>query len=460
MVPLKIRRPVHGVWSSWWVFVLAGSGFAIGLKNVWQFPYHASQYGGSAFVLVYLCFVFLFGLPLLMTQLLIGRLGRESPVNSIGHITKRLRVSQRWVIVGRLSVLAAFLIFSYYSAIAGWLLAYVARATFGGLHTLSADSAASAFAALIRDPEKQLFWYSLFIVMTVVVVARGVRAGLEPVMRFGVPVLFGLFIATAMYALIVGVVDPGFSRFIVPDFTRLSGIGILTALGDAFYSLGLGVGVFILFGAYLPADAPIAKVAVGVVVADTVAALLGGIIVFPLTMANGAESVSGAGLVFQSLVVVFDSLPGGAVMRALFFVMLVLVAWFSSIALAETVVAWAVERYQVGRVRAAAWVGTAAWVLGIGTILSFNYWKFTFPILGLVKTFGFFDLLQILTSSIMLPLIGGLLAVFGAWVLKPATTREALGLRSPCAFDAWLWLTRLAVPVWAIVVMFNMRLFL
>lgn len=457
---IKIPKPVHGQWSSATVFVLAATGFAIGLKNFWQFPYHAGLYGGGAFILVYLCFVFLLGVPLMMTQVMLGRLGRQSPVGSMRHLVRRARVSHRWMIAGGLSVAVSFLILSYYSAIAGWILAYLMRAVFGGLQGQSVDSAGALFAALIRDPEKQLFWYSLFIFLTMAVAARGVRGGIELAAKFAVPVLLGLLVILAAYAASVGALSQGLSLFLAPDFTRLSGIGLLTALGDAFFSLGLGVGVMLLYGAYLPPEVPIARVSVLVVAIDCVAGILGGLIVFPVALAAGPEAQAGVGLVFQSLVVAFDGLPGGGLMRALFFFMLVLVAWMSSIALGEVVVAWLVERFALTRVRAAVLAGVGAWVLGVTTILSFNYWKFTFPMFGLVKTFGFFDLLQILTSSVMLPVIGLLLAVFGGWVLKPVTTREVLNLRSPCAYDAWLWLTRLVVPAWMLVVLVNMRLYL
>jgi neurotransmitter:Na+ symporter, NSS family len=457
---IKIPKPVHGQWSSAGVFVLAATGFAIGLKNIWQFPYHAGLYGGGAFILVYVCFLFLLGVPLLMTQVMLGRLGRQSPVGTMRHLVRRARVSHRWVIAGGLSVAVAFLILSYYSAIAGWLLAYLVRAVLGGLAGQSPDGAGALFAALIRDPEKQLFWYSLFIFLTMVVTARGVRQGIEVAAKVAVPVLLGLLVVLAVYAVSVGELNQSLRLFLAPDFTRLSGIGLLTALGDAFFSLGLGVGVMLLYGAYLPADVPIARVSVLVVAIDCVAGILGGLIVFPVALAAGPETQAGAGLVFQSLVVAFDGLPGGGLLRVLFFFMLVLVAWMSSIAFAELVVAWLVERFALTRVRAAALTGAAAWVMGVATILSFNYWRFTFPAFGQIKTYGFFDLLQILTSSIMLPVIGLLLALFGGWVLKPATTREILNLRSPCAYDAWLWLTRLAVPVWMLIVLVNMRLYL
>ncbi len=460
MARIKAVKPVHGQWSSSGVFVLAASGFAIGLRNIWQFPYDAVQYGGGAFIGTYAVFVFLLGLPLMIGQLMAGRLGRLSPVNTVRDLVRRGRHSHGWVWLGALSVAVGFLVLSYYSVIAGWLLAYVARSAAGILNDLNADSAANVFSAFVNHPEKQLFWHSLFMAMTMVVVGNGVRQGLERAVKIVVPLLLVLLVALAVYSSIVGDMVHCVDYFFLPDFLKLSGKGVLTALGDAFFSLGLGTGAMMIYGAYLPETTSIARVASLVVLIDTAAAVVAGLAVLPVIYAAGGTPSSGPALVFQGLAAAFDPLPFGRVMRVLFFVLLVLVSWMSSIALGELFVTWLMESRALTRFKASVYSGVGAWLLGIIMILSFNRWKFSFSILGVIKTLGMFDVTEVLTSSFMMPVVGMLSALFSAWALSKVMTREALSMRSPCTYDAWLWLSRLAVPLWLVIVFANMRLFL
>ncbi|MHB8454194.1 MAG: sodium-dependent transporter [Acidiferrobacterales bacterium] len=459
MARIKATKSVHGLWSSSGTFVLAATGFTIGLNNIWQFPYHAVQYGGGAFIVIYAIFVFLLGLPLMVGELMLGRLGRLSPVNTIRDLIRRARLSHGWLWLGALSVVSGFLVLSYYSVIAGWLLAYVARSAGGVLNGLNADSAASTFSAFVDDPEKQLFWHSLFMVMTMAVVARGVRYGLESVTRIVVPVLLVLLVLLAIYAAVVGDIVHCVDYFFVPNFLKLSGKGVLTALGDAFFSLGLGVGVMMMYGAYLPVNTSIARAAALVVLIDTITAIVAGVAVLPVLYSGGGTPAEGPALAFRALTVSFDALPLGALMRLVFFVLLVLVAWTSSIALAEPVVAWLIESRGMNRARASIVTGLCAWFLGIITILSFNQWKFSFQLFGITKSLGLFDVMEVLTSSFLMPVTGMLAAIFSAWVLSTVMTRETLAMRSQCTYDAWLWLTRLAVPAWLLIVFFNMRIF-
>jgi NSS family neurotransmitter:Na+ symporter len=395
-----------------------------------------------------------------MSQVMLGRLVRVSPISGVGALVKRMRLSHRWLVLGWLSVIAGFLVLSYYSVIAGWMLAYVARATSGALYGLTADGAGALFSSLVQDPEKQLFWHSLFIAMTMLAVVRGVRHGLEPVIRYVVPAMLGLLVVLVIYSASVGAFGRAVDALIVPDFTRLTGEGILVALGDAFFSLGLGAGAMMMYGAFLPENVSIARLSVAVALLDTAAAVLGGLVVLPLLFDGGNELVGGVGLVFQVIAVAFDPLPLGGLMRSLFFTMLVLVAWMSAIALIEPVIAWLVETREITRFRAAMLSGIVLWQIGVVMILSFNYWKFSFSILGQEKALGLLDITLIITSNLMLPACGILFAVFAGWALTTHMTREAMAMRSPCAYDIWLWLTRLAVPAGLLLILFNMRLFI
>lgn len=442
------------------MFLLASVGFVVGLKNVWQFPHHLALYGGSAFLFVYLLFLLLLGVPLLMTQLMLGRLGRAAPETALATLARRAQARPLWRWLGVMSVMAGFLVLSYYDVVAGWILAYAARALGGRLDGLTADGAASVFTAFVRDPEKQLFWLSLFVLLTLLPLTVSLRAGLERVVRYGVPGMFLLLLLLVGYAASSGSFALGLEYFLRTDFTQLGDEGLLVALGDAFFSLGLGAGTFMMYGAYLGDQGPLLRHALTIVFAEAVAGLCAAFIVFPVLFAGGGLSAEGPGLVFQSLTVAFDALPLGSIMRAVLFVLLALVAWLSTLGLAEPCVAWLVERRALTRPRAVLWVGVASWLLGVVVILSLNRWAFSFSFLGITRTLGLFDVLILVSSFVFLPLVGLLLAVFAGWVLRPETTREALAIQSPCAHDVWLWLNRLVIPLMLVLLFFGIRLFL
>ncbi len=442
------------------MFVLASAGFVVGLKNIWLFPHHLALYGGSAFLVTYLVFLLLLGVPLLMTQIMLGRLGRAAPVATLTMLAGRAHATRHWRWLGAAAIAGGFLVFTYYSVVAGWILAYAARSASGALNGLTAEGAASVFAVLVKDSEKQLFWHGLFLALTLFTVAAGVRAGLERVMRYVVPLIFALLLLLVLYAASSGAARVGFEYLLRMDFPQLGGDGVLVALGDAFFSLGLGVATFMMYGAYLPRSGPILRLALYVILADVVAGLFAACAVFPILFAGGGLSAAGPGLVFQSLAVAFDPLPLGALMRTILFVLLALVAWMSTVGLVEPAVAWLVESRRVSRARAALMIGTVAWPLGVLSILSLEHWAFSFSFFGIVRTFGFFDILIVFTSFVLLPLVGLGLAVFAGWVLRPETTRAALAMESPCAHDAWLWLNRLAIPLMLIALLFGVRFFL
>jgi NSS family neurotransmitter:Na+ symporter len=459
-VALSPKRSIHGYWTSSAIFVFAAAGFAIGLKNIWQFPHHVSQYGGGAYLLVYALFLGLLGWPLMLSHALVARLSRLSPVHAIRDVVHRHHLHRAWKLLGWWLLIGGFLVLIYYSVVASWMLAYTVRAAVGALDGLTYETAGSYFSTFVRDPEKQLFWHFLFVAATFTIAARGVRAGLESLARIGVPVVFLLLWLLVGYGVGVGEFDRGLSHFLLPDFTRLTADGLISAIGDAFFSLGLGVGVMMMYTAYLHADVNITRLSFYVILADVVTGLLAGLAIYPLLFAAGESPASGPELVFQALAVSFDVLPLGSFLRFLFFLMLTVIALLSTVALTEPFLAWLTEWRQCERERAARIGALVVWVFGIIGILSFQPWQFSFSLFGLVKTLGFFDLLLVATSLFMLPVAGLALAVFAAWALRPEVSREALKFRSPCAHDIWLWFTRLAVPALLLLVLFNARLFL
>ncbi len=451
------KKHLTGRWASSTMFVLAASGAAVGFNNLWQFPYIAGEYGGGAFVIVYFFCILLIGLPLLMAEVMLGRAGRASPVFAFYHLTEQARARHFWVFVGALGILGGFLIFSYLSVIAGWTMAYTLRSALGVFSGLTADGISSLFTALVNDPEKQLFWHTLFVVMTMVAGGRGLRLGLEPVIRHAAPVMFILLFILFLYASSTGEFEHALIYLFEPDFTRLTGIGILTAMAHAFFSLGLGVGVMLMYGAYLDEEVSIARTSLAVAGIDTAVALMGAVIVFSVLFAGKVELSSGAGLVFQALPLAFDHIPLGRIFGTLFFALLVVIAWLTAIALVEPAMVWLGERFGLSRFKAALLTGTLAWTLGLAAILSFNYWAFSFKFLGSLKKLGFFDILQILTSQALLPVGGILIALFAGWVMAAASTRERLAMRSPCAFDSWIWAVRLVTPALLLIVLLNIH---
>jgi len=457
----KTRRKVrHGQWSSGWVFVLAAGGAVIGLNNVWEFPYYAGQYGGGAFLIVYLASLLILGLPLLMTQITLGRLGRSSPIFSIKTLIERSGSEPSWVALGWIITLTGFLVLSYLSVIAGWTLAYCLRAAAGSFGGLTADGVNGIFTAFVSDPEKQIFWHSLFMVMTMVVVARGVKSGFEPVVKLVTPLLMVLLAALLAYAVAAKEIGPALVHLFYPDFSRLSNEALLIALGHAFFSLGLGFGAMMVYGAYLPARTSVGAVSLMVIILDILVGLLAAGFIYAVLLAGGEAVTEGPELIFQAVPLALDSLPLSRPVGALFFLLLGLAAWLTAIALIEPAVAWLLERWGLSRFNAAILCGLGAWTLGVVTILSFNYWKFDFEFLG-PRSLGFFDALQILTSNFLLPLSGMFVALFAGWSLDRELVRKALALRPRYVFLLWLWSVRLVVPVLLLVLMVAIsRLFL
>lgn len=444
------RTSIHGEWSSRWVFILAAAGSAIGLGNIWKFPYLAGEYGGGAFVLVYLLAVAVVGLPVMIAEIMLGRRGRQSPINTMRALAREEGRSPHWQWLGWMGVLAGFLILSYYSVVGGWTLAYVVRTAGGAFAGASAETVNAAFGALVSDPERLLAWHTLFMLMTMVVVARGVKSGLEQAVRFMMPALFVILLLLVGYSMNTGYFMDGVRFLFAPDFSRLTGAGVLAAMGQAFFSLSLGMGAIMVYGSYLPHTASIPRSAVQVAVADTLVALLAGLAIFPIIFANGLDPAQGAGLAFKSLPLAFGQMPAGSFFGALFFALLVFAAWTSAISLVEPAVAYLVENRGMNRVRACAWVGGTIWFLGLGTVFSFNLWSGTKLVGGLT----FFDTVDFLTSNVMLPLGGLLIAVFAAWRMSRKSTESELDA-GPVGYGLWRVLVRYVTPAAVFVVLLH-----
>ncbi|MFP4243700.1 MAG: sodium-dependent transporter [Ectothiorhodospira sp.] len=459
---MRKETSIHGQWSSKLAFVLAATGSAVGLGNIWRFPYIAGENGGGAFVLVYLLCILLIGLPVMIGEILLGRRGRQSPINTMASLSHEEGLSRAWGLIGWLGVAAGFMILSFYSVIAGWSLSYVVRTAGGVFSGLDVEGVRGVFDALVGDPERLLAWHTLFMVMNVMVVSRGVRSGLEQAVKFLMPALLGLLLVLVVYAISIGHFAEGLRFLFAPDFGKIDGEVVLMAMGQAFFTLSLGMGAIMIYGSYLSSRASIMRTSATVVSADTLVAILAGVAIFPIVFASGLQPDEGPGLIFVTLPMAFSEMPGGVIFGTLFFILLVMAAWTSSISLMEPAVAWLVENRDMERVRASVIVGLVAWVLGIGTVLSFNLWSspigFHLNLGGEEPVFiggTPFSMMDYLTSNVMLPLGGLFIALFVGWRMTRRSVQDELGVGAGLLFRGWYMVLRFLAPIGILLVFLN-----
>tara|TARA_B100001029_G_scaffold11023_1_gene7520 strand:- start:11855 stop:13204 length:1350 start_codon:yes stop_codon:yes gene_type:complete len=432
------KKSIHGTWSSRWTFILAATGSAVGLGNIWKFPYMAGDNGGGAFVLVYLACICVIGLPIMLGEIMIGRRGRSSPANSMRSLAKEANTSSAWTLLGATGALAGLLILSFYSVAAGWAMSYV----FNGFQNITAESSSASFNNLLSSPSSLIFWHTLFISITVLIVARGILKGLEKWINTLMPILFLIILLLCVYAMQTGAFLEGLRYLFMPDFSKINPQVMLEALGQAFFTLSLGMGAIMAYGAYMPPNQNIGKTAISVAALDTGVALLAGIAIFPIVFANGLAPSEGPGLVFVTLPIAFSAMPFGILFGTLFFVLLSIAALSSSISLIEPGVAWLIESLRIKRKTATILLGFTAWFIGLFSALSFNLIS-EFTIFGR----NFFDATDFLTSQIMLPLGGIFIAIFVGWIMKKEHVLEGLGFKEDIIFKAWYFSVRYIAPV-------------
>jgi len=408
----------------------------------------AGENGGGAFVLLYLLCIAIFGIPVMMSEILLGRRGRNSPINTMSILAAEENRSKVWRMLGLMGVLAGFLILSYYSVIAGWAMAYVVESASGTFSGVNAEQTGEVFSNLISNPKRLLFLHTIFIVLTMVVVARGVSKGLENAVRILMPALFLLMVILIGYAIFNGDFIAGLKFLFTPDFSKINPEVVLAAMGQAFFSLSLGMGAIMMYGSYLPEDASIATTSFQVAIADTLIAIFAGLAIFPLVFANGLEVGQGPGLVFNTLPLAFGQMTGGLIFGTLFFILLVFAAWTSAISLIEPAVAWLVEKFSITRLSSSIICSLVAWLIGLGTVFSFNTWS---KIEIFDDTFlqgkSFFDILDYVTTNIMLPLGGLLICIFAAWLMTEKSRRDELKIKHEGAYKFWRFLARYITPI-------------
>lgn len=438
---MRQRRSSQGQWSSRYAFVLAAAGSAIGLGSIWRFPFVAGENGGGSFVIAYVGAVLLVGLPLVVAEVMLGRRARRNPITSMALLSEEEAGHAGWRWIGILGVGTGLLVLSYFSVIAGWILAYALPAVGDSGIAMDAGAARAAFESMRADALEVLLCHTIFLGAAAWIVARGVEAGLERAVTFTTPLLVLLLLVLVGWALTHGDAARAFAYLFDHEGHAFDAQLALAALGQVFFTLSIGMGALMAYGAYLPGDARIIGTALNVVCANGVVSLLAGLVIFPLVFQHGVDPATGPGLVFATLPLAFSGMPGGGAFGTLFFALLVVAALGSAIALLEPAVAWAVEARKLSRPRAALAVAGAVWLLGIPAAASYN-------LLAGVTLFGLspFDLVERATSNLLLPASGLVLALFSGWVMCRASSIEELEVGAGSRYQTWRLLIRWVAP--------------
>ena len=447
--PTERRSSLHGEWSSRFAFILAVAGSAVGLGNVWKFPYTLGSSGGSAFVLVYVLAILFVATPIMIAEMIIGRHARASAPTALAKVAQDSGSSRHWGLLGWMGIFALFLVLSFYSVIAGWTAAYLVKSATGSLSGLSAVEVAAGFGDFTHNSGEVIFWHFLFTAVTIFIVSRGVKIGLERVVRVLMPALFITLIALVINSAFVGEFAKAFKFLFTADLSKLTPVVVLSAVGQAFFSVNVGIGAVLTYSSYLPQDVNIFRSSLIVTLGDTLVALLAGLAIFPIVFANNLDPGEGPGLVFVTLATAFAQMPGGSFVGAVFFVMLVFAALTSSISMLETMTARAIEIRGMTRNKAVIVIGSGTFLMGLVTVFSFSAWENVY-LLDAIPTFAGktpFDLIDYLVSNVLMPLGGMLYALFAGWWLSKDTSIYEMGAGESGVFKLWLVLVRVVAPL-------------
>lgn len=426
-----------------------------------------AESGGGAFVLIYVLSVIFLALPIMAAEILIGKRGKQNPINSMRTLSyessyfyknqtdknlkrtikvkesfKDKEIFSNWELVGWMGILAGIFILSFYSVIAGWTISYILKSITGSFTLITAAGSSSKFQAFISDPEKLILWHTIFMILTCYIVSKGVKSGIEKAIKFLIPGLFLILIGLAIYASSLSGFSEAMTYFFIADFEKINSSVVLSAMSMAFFSLSIGMGSLMVYGSYLPDDTSIFQVSSAVAFSDTLVAILAGIIIFPIVFTYNLDpNTAGPGLIFETLPIAFGAMHYGSIISTAFFILLFFAAITSSISLIEPAITFVVEKYYVSRLYATNVLGVVTWVLGIFTVLSFNSLSdFTF--------FGMtiFDNLDYLTSKIMLPLGGLLMALFVGYVVKKSFVLQELNSNT-MLIQFWFIILKILSPL-------------
>lgn len=436
-------------WSSGTAFLLAAIGSAVGLGNIYRFPYVVGENGGGAFVILYLGIVLFFGIPLVMTELTIGRRRQLPPVTAFTELSEGKKSQPFWKFIGFTSILTPLGILGFYFVIAGWTLNYVVSIITGQLSDLQEGQTQAVFAEMMDSPGTLIFWMTLSVAITAFIISRGIKAGLEKAVNILMPMLFLILVSLVIYSFFNGGIKETFEFMFTPDFEKINMRTVLEATGQAFFSLSLGSATMLVYGSYLPKNESIPKLACGVAFADTFVALIAGFAIFPIIFTNGLELDSGPNLVFVTLPVIFDQMPFGQVFGILFFLLLAFAAITSTISLFEPAVSNLEERGIFTRRKASLVVGLGLWCLAALSALSMNVLSdvrlLTFN--DTVASKNIMDILEYMSANGMMLFNSLFAGIFLGWVLNRKEALEELGLGDSILFKFWRGIIKFVVPI-------------
>ena len=438
---MEIQRKLksHGAWIGKWTFILAATGSAVGLGNIWGFPYKAGTNGGGAFVLIYLGCILIIGIPIMISEIILGRRAGNSPINAMRLVALDSNRSSSWQIVGWSGIFAGILILSFYSVIAGICINYI----FISAISSGSISSPEQFTNVISSPANLIFWHSLFMILTALIVSAGIKDGIGKMVKILMPLLGFLMIFMVVYSIINGDFSKAMSFLFAPDFSNVTSDTLLQAMGQAFFSLSLGMGSIMAYGAYMPKDQKVVSTSFTVASLDTLIAVLAGLAIFPIIFAFNLEPNSGPGLVFVSMLSAFNQMQFGQFIGPLFFILLSVAALSSSISLLEPGVAYLSEENILSRKRSAEIISFFVWVLGIGSALSFNIWSDFY----LISDKNFLDSMDFIANQILLPLGGMLIAIFVGWFMKESLIKDELGSINKFLYLLWRFFVKFIAPV-------------
>lgn len=435
--------------ASRWGFILAAMGSAVGLGNIWRFTFMAGENGGGAFIFFYFLFIVFLGIPCVMAMITIGRRGGRSPAGSTHALAVAEGRSENWKYLGWIAITIAFLALTFFSVVAGWVLAYLPKALSGAFAGISAEESIQMFNEVQASVFGMTFWHGVFMVLTMWVVMRGVQNGLEKTVKVMMPALFLILLLLVIYAAFTGDFGAALGFMFVPDFSRVDNDVVLLALGQAFFSLSVGGGGIINYGSYLDKEASITRSAFAIAGANVSVDMLAGLAIFPIVFAFALEPAAGPGLLFVTLPVALGQMPGGSLVGALFLLLVLFAALSTSISMLESTVSRLVERPGATRVRMTLLAGGLAWFIGLGSVFSHNIWSDFMP-LNFIPMFEGSTIFRIIDFFVVNNLIlvsAFFITVFVGWVMSTDATREELGLGDTLGYRCWLFVMRFLAPV-------------
>ena len=433
-------------WGSKFGFIMAAAGSAVGLGNIWRFPYITGKYGGAAFVLVYLAIVIALGMSLMLAEFAIGRSAKQDAVGSFKKLGGGL-----WPIVGWMGFFVAFVVLSYYAVIAGWTFAYIFKSFAGLMSSAASGNAQDVFVSFISNPVQAILYHLIVMGIIVAIVYKGISEGIEKSCKILMPALFAILLVLIIRSVTFPGAVAGLEFYLKPDFSKLTGEAILAAVGQSFFSLSLAMGIMITYGSYISKEEYLPSAVQKIVFLDTMVAIMAGLVIFPAAFAFGVAPNSGVGLTFVTLPAVFSKMPFGSLFSSAFFVLLFIAALTSAISLFEVVVAYGIDQLKWKRAKSVLIMGFAIFLFGVPSALGEGG--------HFIKIAGktFLDSADYITNNVVMPLGGIFICLFVGWFWVQGAKDEITdnGKLSFPSYNVWLWICRVVAPITIAVIFYN-----